>query len=50
VTELSILFVVALVPLGLALLGFWIWMLIDCLRAESVEPGDRLPLVLVVVL
>jgi len=43
-------FAIALgVPLALALLGFWIWMLVDCLTHESKKGNDRLVWALVIV-
>lgn len=46
----EILLIVTVVPLGLTLLGFWIWMLIDCLKHEAIEGHDRLVWTLVIVL
>jgi hypothetical protein len=37
-------------PLGFAALGFWIWMLVDCIQNEPSEGNDRLIWVLVIVL
>jgi hypothetical protein len=43
-------FAIALgLPLALALLTFWIWMLVDCLKHESKEGNDRLVWALVIV-
>jgi hypothetical protein len=30
-----------LLPLGLAFLGFWVWMLVDCVRNKRFTPADR---------
>ncbi len=35
---------------GLALLAFWIWMMVDCLRHEEVAGHDRLIWALVILL
>ena len=51
-TETMLIPVAALVPVAVAfvaaLLGFWIWMLVDCLRNESKEGKDRLIWTLVI--
>lgn len=41
-TELHILLVAVLVPLGVALLAFWLWMLIDCLRDRTRSLQERI--------
>ena len=47
--EFSIAAVVGLaVVVGLGLLAFWIWMLVDCLRNEPLEGNDRLLWALVI--
>lgn len=35
---------------GLAILGFWIWMLIDCAQRDFPGPNDKLIWILVIVL
>ena len=37
------------VSIGLFLLGFWIWMLVDCIRHEPSEGNDKIVWVLVIV-
>ena len=37
------------VSLVLFLFGFWIWMLVDCVRHESSEGNDRIVWLLVIV-
>ncbi len=39
---LEIILVATLIPLGLAFLAFWVWMLVDCLRYEGTADLDRL--------
>ena len=34
---------------GLFLLGFWIWMLVDCIRYEPSEGNDKIMWVLLIV-
>ena len=41
--------VVALVPVAVAVLGFWVWMLVDCLRYEGPTDLDRVLWLLVLV-
>jgi len=36
-------------PIALAALGFWIWMLVDCLNEETKEGNERLVWVVVIV-
>ncbi len=35
--------------IGLFLLGFWIWMLVDCIKHEPSEGNDKIIWVLVIV-
>lgn len=35
--------------IGLVAIGFWIWMLVDCIRHEPREGNDRVVWVLVIV-
>ena len=44
------LIVLTVAPLAVALLSFWIWMLVDCLRNETEDPRERLVWVIVIVL
>lgn len=37
------------VPIALAVLAFWIWMLVDCLRYEGKADLDRLLWVVVII-
>jgi len=46
---IEILLVAVALPSALALLGFWIWMLIDCLTHEPKKGNDRLVWALVIV-
>lgn len=43
----EILFVLVAVPLALATLGFWIWMLIDCATQEP-DPTQKIVWVLII--
>lgn len=43
------LLIATVIPLGIALLAFWVWMLVDCLRREPREGNDRLVWTLVIV-
>lgn len=45
----EIFLIVLALPIGLSLLAFWIWMLIDCLTRESKAGNDRLVWALVIV-
>ena len=49
-SPLEIALIVLAVPLGLAVLAFWVWMLIDCLRYEGPASTDRILWLLVIVL
>jgi len=44
------LFVLAGVGFGIAVLGFWIWMLVDCATNEPSEGNDKLVWILIIVL
>lgn len=44
------LFFVLLIPLALALLGFWLWMLIDCATKEPDQGNNKIVWILVIVL
>lgn len=48
-SALEILALVIVLTLGFAALGFWAWMLVDCIRNEPREGHDRLLWVLVIV-
>ena len=39
----------AMAALGISLLVFWVWMLVDCLRHESTQGKDRLVWALVII-
>ncbi len=39
---------VFLVPLGLAALAFWIWMLVDAIRSPALTDGEKVAWVLVI--
>jgi hypothetical protein len=39
-----------LLPIGLALLAFWIWMLIEALQNKGLTDGEKIAWVLVIVL
>jgi prolipoprotein diacylglyceryltransferase len=38
------------ITLGLGILAFWIWMIVDCIQNETREGHDRLIWVLIIVL
>jgi hypothetical protein len=42
--------VLGVMTLGLALFGFWVWMLVDCVRNQSISGNERVVWVLVIVL
>lgn len=44
-----LLLIVLLIPVALFLIGFWVWMLVDCLRYESSEGNDKIVWLLVIV-
>ena len=46
----EILLIPFVLAVGIAALGFWLWMLIDCLTREPRENNGRLMWVLVIVL
>lgn len=39
-----------LIPLGVALFAFWIWMLIDCIKNENISGNEKVAWVLVIAL
>lgn len=39
-----------LVPLGLLATAFWIWMLIDCIKNESISGNEKIAWVVVIAL
>lgn len=43
-------FVLVIPPLLLALLAFWVWMLVDCATKEPSEGNDKLIWVLIILL
>lgn len=38
-----------LIPLMLALIGFWIWMLVDCAQNDSFQGNDKIVWILLLV-
>lgn len=47
---IQILLFIGMMLSGLAVFGFWIWMLVDCLKHENDKGNDKLIWVLVIVL
>jgi hypothetical protein len=47
---LLLLFSIFLIPLGLLATAFWIWMLIDCIKNESIGGNEKIAWVLVIAL
>ena len=41
--------IVTLVPLAIAALAFWVWMLLDCLQHEPREGNDKVAWTIVIV-
>ena len=39
-----------LIPLGVALFAFWIWMLVDCIKNENLSGNEKVAWVLVIAL
>ncbi|MDB6108384.1 MAG: hypothetical protein JWR69_134 [Pedosphaera sp.] len=39
-----------LIPLCLAMFAFWIWMLVDCIKNESISGNEKVAWVLVIAL
>jgi Phospholipase_D-nuclease N-terminal len=49
----EILFILAamfMIPIGIAIFAFWIWMLIDCIKNESHTGNEKVAWVLVIAL
>ncbi len=46
---LPLLIIIPMVLIGLALMAFWIWMLIDCATKESSQGNDKLIWILIIV-
>ena len=47
---IALVFIIPVVlAVGLFLIGFWVWMLIDCLKNEPSEGNDKLVWLLVIV-
>ena len=46
---IEMLFIPIALTVGLLLLAFWVWMLVDCIRHEPSEGNDRIVWVLVIV-
>jgi hypothetical protein len=49
----EILFILAamcMIPIGIAIFAFWIWMLIDCIKNESLSGNEKVAWVLVIAL
>ena len=46
---LPLLIIIPMVLSGLALMAFWIWMLIDCATKESSQGNDKLIWILIIV-
>ena len=44
-----ILILCLMLPLSLACLAFWVWMLIDCIRNKSLNDNERIVWTLVIV-
>jgi hypothetical protein len=42
--------ILLLLPIGLALVAFWIWMLIEALQNKGLSDGEKIAWVLVIVL
>jgi len=47
---LFLLLVLFAIPLGIACFAFWIWMLIDCIKNDSVKDNEKVAWVLVIAL
>ncbi|HZT22576.1 MAG TPA: PLD nuclease N-terminal domain-containing protein [Verrucomicrobiae bacterium] len=47
---LILLAILLLLPIGLALVAFWIWMLIEALQNKGLSDGEKIAWVLVIVL
>ena len=41
--------IIVSLTLGLGILAFWVWMLLDCIRYESNEGNDKIAWLLVIV-
>lgn len=50
VVFLPLLIFIPLMMIGLALLVFWIWMLVDCATKESSQGNDKLIWILIIIL
>lgn len=48
-SALEIVLIVALTPIVLAVLAFWVWMLVDCLKYEGRAELDRVLWVIVLI-
>lgn len=48
-SPLEITLIVAGIGVGLAILAFWVWMLVDCLRREGPADLDRVLWIVVIV-
>ncbi len=46
---LPLLIIIPMVLIGLAIMAFWIWMLIDCATKESSQGNDKLIWILIIV-
>lgn len=46
---MPLLIIIPMVLIGLALMAFWIWMLIDCATKESSQGNDKLIWILIIV-
>jgi len=48
-SEVHILLALIILPLGIAMTGFWIWMIVDCATKET-ETGSKIAWLLVIIL
>jgi hypothetical protein len=49
VSGVAMLLALVLIPLGLLLMAFWIWMLVDAIRNRALADGEKIGWVLAIV-